>query len=104
MSVRKDSVSGNWIMSPGDVKCLVSRLEVPLHMKCVGTRDSLLSGLFTDFQNRINIDPTKLRPEFFIIRSIIVNNMFVGPKTCWLALMIEKGVSCWDESSKILVV
>ena len=77
---QKDSVGGKWFMMPRDGKCWVSRLEVPLHWKCVGNGNSPLGGLFNGFLNSVNIDPTKIWPEGFIIRGVFVNIMFVGPK------------------------
>ena len=67
-------------MPSSDVKCWVPRLEVPFHRKGIGNGDSPLCKLFNSSLNSISIDPTKIDPEFFIIRHVIINNMFVGPK------------------------
>ena len=49
------------------------------HSKSIENGDSLLGRLFHGFLDSINIDPTKIRPEVFIVRGVIVNNMLVGP-------------------------
>ena len=91
LGVRKDSVSGNRFMSSRDGKCWVLRPEVPFPRKSVGNGDSPLGGQLNSFLDSISIDQTKIKPEFFIIRFVIVDNMFVCPKTCWLALILGKG-------------
>ena len=73
-------------MSPRNIKCWIHRFQVPFHRECIGYGDSPLGGLFHGFLNSINIDPTKTRPELFIVRGVIIdsilvrpNNMLVGP-------------------------
>ena len=66
-------------MSPRNVKGRIPRLKVLFHRECIGYGCSPLGGLFHGFVNSINIDPTKIRPEFFIVRGVIIDNMLVGP-------------------------
>ena len=42
--------------------------------------DSPLGRLFHGFLNSIHIQPTKIRPEFFIVRGLRTDIMLVGPK------------------------
>ena len=56
-----------------------ARVMVHFHGKGIGYGDSPLGGLFHGFLNSINIDPNKIRPEFFIVRGVIIDNMLVGP-------------------------
>ena len=67
-------------MSPRNVKGWIPRLKVVFHREGIWYGDSPLGGLFHGFLNSINIDQTKIRPEFFIIvRGVIIDNMLVGP-------------------------
>ena len=49
------------------------------HRECIGYGDSPFGGLFHGILNSIKIDPTKIKPEFFIVRGVIIDNMLVGP-------------------------
>ena len=69
-------------MSSRDVKCSI---PVVSHKESIGNGDSPLGGLFNSFLNSINTDPTKIRPENFIVRCVIVNNMLVGPNNMVLS-------------------
>ena len=66
-------------MSTRDVKCGVPRLEVFSHREKVLGMETPIGWTVHGFLNSININPTEIRPEFFIIRCVIVNNMLVGP-------------------------
>ena len=39
-----------------------------------------MGRLFHGCLNSIHIDPTKIRPEFFIVRGLMTDIMLVGPK------------------------
>ena len=77
--VRKDCISSNWLMSSRDVKCWTSRFDVLSHRESIGNGDFPSGRLIHGFLDNINIDPAKLRFEFFIISGVIVDNMLVGP-------------------------
>ena len=77
--VRKHSISSNRLMSPRSVKCWIPRFNVLFHKECIGYGDSPLGGLLHGFLNSINIGPTKIKPELFIVRGVIIDNMLVGP-------------------------
>ena len=62
-----------------DVKCWIPRFEVLSHRESIGNGGSPLGTLFHRFLDSINIDQTKIRPEVFIVRGVIVDNMLVGP-------------------------
>ena len=62
-----------------DVECWIPRLEVFSHRESIGNGGSPLGTLFHGFLDSINIDQTKIRPEVFIVRGVIVDNMLVGP-------------------------
>ena len=66
-------------MSSRDVKGWIPRLELFPHRESIGNGDSPLGRLFHGSLDSINIDLTKIRPGFFIVRGVIVNNMLVGP-------------------------
>ena len=54
-------------------------LKVRFQQEGMGNGDSSLGGLCHSFLDSINIDPTKIKSEFFIVRGVIVDNMLVGP-------------------------
>ena len=66
-------------MSSRDVKCWLPRLKVLFHRESIGNGDFPLDRLFNSFLNSIDIDPTIIRLEVFIVRCIIVNNILSGP-------------------------
>ena len=47
--VRKDSVSGNWLMSPIDVKCWVPKFDILFHRESIWNEDAPLGTLFIVF-------------------------------------------------------
>ena len=66
-------------MSSRNVKCWISRLEVLSHSEGIGNGESPLGRLIHGFLDSINIDPTKIRPELFIVRGVSIDKMLVGP-------------------------
>ena len=64
----------------------IPRHKVLFHREGIGYGDSPLSGLFHGFPNSINIDPTKIRPEYFIVWDVIVDNLLVGPENMLIGL------------------
>ena len=62
-------------MSPRNVEGWIPRYKVIFHREGIRYRDSPLGGLFDGFLNSINIDPTKIRPEFFIVRGVIIDRI-----------------------------
>ena len=66
-------------MSPRNDNGWIPRLEVLSHREGIGYGDSRLGELLHSFLNSINIDPAKIRPEVFIVRGVIIDNMLVEP-------------------------